>query len=119
MKLSVAIATYNGAEYVEEQLESIRTQSRPVDEVVICDDKSSDNTVEIVESFINKNNLGDSWRIEVNPENLGYASNFIGAARKTTGDLIFFCDQDDIWLPDRVGSGDGCQSEHIASWFGV
>ena len=102
MKLSVAIATYNGAEYVEEQLESIRTQSRPVDEVVICDDKSSDNTVEIVESFINKNNLGDSWRIEVNPENLGYASNFIGAARKTTGDLIFFCDQDDIWLPDRV-----------------
>jgi len=102
MKLSVAIATYNGEEYIEEQLASILQQSRAVDEVVICDDQSSDNTVAVVQNFIEKHGLAPAWRIEVNEKNLGYASNFIGAAKKTIGDLIFFCDQDDIWLPDRI-----------------
>ncbi len=102
MRLSVAIATYNGAEYVEEQLKSIMNQSRPVDEVIICDDQSTDNTVEVVQGFIERNGLAPAWRIEVNPKNLGYASNFMGAVKKTTGDLIFFCDQDDIWVDDRI-----------------
>ena len=102
MKLSVALATYNGAEFIEEQLESIRKQTMPVDEVIICDDQSKDSTVEVVKSYIQKNALEDSWKISVNEKNKGYASNFIGAADLTSGDLIFFCDQDDIWVEDRV-----------------
>ncbi len=102
MKVSVAMATYNGADYIEEQLDSIYRQTRAVDEVVICDDCSKDNTVAIIQNFIYSNQLQDKWRIEVNKENLGFGSNFIGAIKKTTGDIIFFCDQDDIWIKDRI-----------------
>lgn len=102
MMISVAMATYNGASYIKEQLESILRQSKIVDEVVICDDCSKDNTVSIVKHFIQDNQLEGKWRIETNKSNLGYGSNFIQATRMTKGDLIFFCDQDDIWVEDRV-----------------
>lgn len=102
MKLSVAMATYNGADYIEEQLESVLKQTRALDEVIICDDCSKDNTVAIVEEFIRKNNLHNKWAIEVNEKNLGFGSNFFKAIMKTTGDIIFFCDQDDIWSLNRV-----------------
>lgn len=102
MKISVAMATYNGEEYIIEQLESIRNQTRRVDEVIICDDQSKDNTVSVIEDYIEEHNLQEKWHVFVNEKNLGYASNFIGAADKTTGDIILFCDQDDIWVPDRV-----------------
>ncbi len=96
------MATYNGAAYLWEQLDSIAKQTRFVDELVICDDCSADATVLIVKEFILRHGLQDRWRIEVNQINLGFGSNFIQAIGKTTGDLIFFCDQDDIWVPDRV-----------------
>jgi len=102
MKISVAIASYNGEKYIIEQLDSILGQTLQIDEVIICDDKSSDRTVELVEGFINAQGLSGKWLIKVNTENLGYASNFVQAVKKTSGDLIFFCDQDDIWLPERV-----------------
>ncbi|NLO09099.1 MAG: glycosyltransferase [Clostridiales bacterium] len=102
MKLSVAIATYNGADYIEEQLDSVLKQTRALDEVIICDDCSKDNTVAIVEAFICKHNLQSKWSIEVNVKNLGFGSNFFKAITKTTGDIIFFCDQDDIWTLNRV-----------------
>lgn len=112
MKLSVAMATYNGEEFIEEQLDSIRTQTVPVDEVRICDDRSGDRTVAVVESYIHKYGLEANWSIEVNEQNLGYASNFMKAAGKTTGDLVFFCDQDDIWIKDRVERMCGIMEEH-------
>ena len=102
MKVSVAMATYNGANYITEQLESILRQTLAVDEVVICDDVSRDETVGLVKKFIKENHLEGKWSIEVNEQNLGYGSNFIHALRKTTGDLVFFCDQDDIWVDNRV-----------------
>lgn len=102
MRISVAMAAYNGAEYIIEQLESVRNQTRSVDEVIICDDQSKDNTVKVVEDYLKQHNLEKDWHIFVNEKNLGYASNFIGAADKTTGDIILFCDQDDIWVSDRV-----------------
>ncbi|MDE6208721.1 MAG: glycosyltransferase [Lachnospiraceae bacterium] len=102
MKISVAMASYNGEKYIEEQLDSILSQTMPVDEIIICDDKSKDNTVKVVEEFISKKGVSDIINISVNEENLGYASNFISAVKKTTGDLIFFCDQDDIWTDSRV-----------------
>lgn len=102
MKISVAIATYNGEKFILEQLESILNQTMRVDEVKICDDRSGDATVQIVEEFIQRNHLEDSWEITVNHKNMGYASNFMKALRKTSGDVVFFCDQDDIWFPDRI-----------------
>ena len=102
MKVSVAIATYNGAQYIKEQLDSIIKQTMEVDEVLVCDDCSQDNTVLIVKDFIHEHHLEGKWSIQVNEKNIGYGSNFIQALKKSTGDLIFFCDQDDIWIEDRV-----------------
>lgn len=102
MLLSVAMATYNGEKYIDQQLMSILKQTMKVDEVIICDDCSQDTTVAIIKNFISKYKLESSWNVEVNERNIGYASNFIQAASRTNGTYIFFCDQDDIWILDRV-----------------
>ena len=101
-KISVAMATYNGEKYIEEQLMSILQQTRPVDEIIICDDRSGDGTADLINEFIRENSVEDLISFSVNEKNLGYASNFVHALRKTTGDFVLFCDQDDIWVPDRV-----------------
>lgn len=95
------MTTYNGSRYVIEQLESIRTQTLMVDEVIICDDKSTDDTVAIVRDYIDHYKL-TSWSVVVNIDNLGFADNFMQAIKKCTGDLIFLSDQDDIWYEDKV-----------------
>ncbi|WP_050008140.1 glycosyltransferase [Butyrivibrio sp. WCE2006] len=100
--ISVAMATYNGEKYILEQLNSILDQSLPVDEIIIRDDISSDKTADIIKKFIQDNGLDEKIDFAVNDKNLGYASNFMGAVRQTKGDYIFFCDQDDIWVNDRV-----------------
>lgn len=106
MKISVAIATYNGEKYIEEQLQSILEQTRPVDEVVIVDDVSSDNTVSVIKRFIESHHL-TNWSCTINEQNLGYIENFRKAIdlidNKESGDkLIFLSDQDDYWAKDRV-----------------
>lgn len=101
MKTSVVISSYNGAQYIEQQLESIRKQTLPVDEVLVFDDCSSDNTVGVVNNFIKINAL-DGWHIYVNKANKGWRRNFIDGMSKTTGDIVFTCDQDDIWRSDKV-----------------
>ena len=100
--ISVCIATYNGEKFIEKQLQSILNQTLSVDEVIICDDRSTDNTPNIIEDFIKKNGLEDSWSFSVNENNVGYCLNFYGAISKANGDLIFLCDQDDMWKPDKV-----------------
>lgn len=97
MKISVCIATYNGASYVEEQLRSILVQLAPQDEVVVSDDLSRDATVKIVRG------LGDS-RVCVLPPgpNLGHVRNFERAIKAATGDVIFLSDQDDVWASDKI-----------------
>lgn len=102
MKLSVALAAYNGEKYIEEQLRSILQQTREVDEMIITDDGSTDRTLEIVLSFIEANHLQNRWKVMVNPTNLGYAENYRHAMDLCTGELIFLSDQDDIWVKDRV-----------------
>lgn len=99
--ISVAIAAYNGEKYIEKQLESILNQTKPVDEVVICDDLSTDNTFSLCSAFIEKHRL-ENWRIFKNEKNVGFCLNFYGAVEKCHGDLIFLADQDDEWLPERV-----------------
>lgn len=107
MKISVVMATYNGEKFIKEQLDSIREQTRTVDEVIICDDCSKDNTVDVVNKYIKQYSL-QHWNITKNERNLGYADNFYYASTKATGDIIVFCDQDDIWLLNRIENMEQC-----------
>jgi glycosyltransferase involved in cell wall biosynthesis len=102
MKISVAMTVYNGEQYLIEQLNSIRDQSLKVDEVIICDDGSTDNTINIIKDYIQENELEKNWQFIQNPTNLGYEQNFYKAMKLTTGDYVFFSDQDDIWLENKV-----------------
>lgn len=102
MKTSVIIATYNGSKFIEEQFDSILAQSVQPDEVVITDDGSKDNTRQVVQRYIDEHDLNKKWHLHVNEKNKGYAKNFLDGAMLTTGDIVFFCDQDDIWTSNRV-----------------
>jgi glycosyltransferase involved in cell wall biosynthesis len=96
--ISICIATYNGAEYIREQLDSIVNQTYQNFEVIIQDDCSSDNTLEIVKEYEDKINI----TIYKNEENLGYIKNFESVTKKANGDLIALCDQDDVWEKDKL-----------------
>ena len=99
--ISVCLATFNGEKYIEKQLLSILNQKLPVDEVIICDDRSTDRTVDICKEFIRNNKL-ENWNVYVNDENVGFCLNFYGAIEKSRGDYVFLADQDDEWLPDKT-----------------
>ncbi len=98
MKISIALCTYNGAKYLEEQLKSLAEQTLKADEIIICDDNSSDNTVNIVNRY--KDNL--NIKLTVNKVNLGVTKNFEQAISLCSGDIIFLCDQDDVWDKNKV-----------------
>ena len=85
-RVSVAMATYNGEAYLLEQLESVASQTRPPDQLVICDDASSDRTVDIVERFANSAPF--TVDIHRNVRNLGYSQNFGRAISLCDGDII-------------------------------
>ena len=99
--ISVAMAVYNGSKYILNQLESIRVQTRPVDEVIMTDDGSNDGTIELVEAYIKEHNL-KNWKIIRNDQNLRFSKNFFKAVDHTHGDFIFLADQDDEWREDKV-----------------
>lgn len=101
MKLSVVMAVYNGSKYIEEQLTSIYQQTKIVNEVIIIDDCSKDNSVEIIKNFILKHNL-INWQIIENKNNLGYRENFKKGLSLSSGDIVFLCDQDDRWHHDKI-----------------
>lgn len=102
MTTSVVLATYNGERYIIEQLKSILDQTQKVDEVIICDDRSNDRTVSLVNRFIKENNLEESWSIYINEVNKGYINNFLDALLFVTKDIVFYSDQDDIWDKRKV-----------------
>ena len=104
MKISVAMAVYNGEKYIMEQLESIIAQTRIPDELVISDDRSSDGTLSLITRFCERHrNLPMTIKvIENDRADAGPAPNFENAIINTTGDIIFLCDQDDIWMKDKV-----------------
>lgn len=101
MKCSVAIASYNGEKYIQEQMKSLLLQTVQADEVIISDDASTDNTVKIVEDFIAVNNL-KNWYILQNDKNKGYAKNFYNALKHSKGEYVFLCDQDDVWCSQKI-----------------
>lgn len=100
MRLSVAMCTYNGARFLGEQLRSIASQERPPDEVVVCDDGSSDETLAVLEQFGREARF--PVRIVRNGSNLGYSRNFAQAMEFCTGDAIALSDQDDLWYPGKL-----------------
>lgn len=100
MKISVAICTFNGEKFLSEQIDSILQQTLEVDEIIICDDKSTDQTHQIILEYqIQYPNL---FKIHINNENLKSVKNFEKAISLCTGDIIFLSDQDDVWLNDKV-----------------
>ncbi|WP_395767510.1 glycosyltransferase family 2 protein [Aquirufa sp.] len=99
-KRSVALCTFNGAEFLSKQLESIKQQTLPIHEMVVCDDGSSDETLAILERFSKQ--VPFSVQVHQNPVNLGSSKNFEKCIKLCEGDLIFLCDQDDVWEPQKV-----------------
>lgn len=96
MKVSIAMTTYNGEKYILSLLNSIKAQTVSPDEVIIYDDCSTDNTFELVAEYILRNNLSD-WKVTKNECNIGWKKNFRQALKDCKSELIFLCDQDDIW----------------------
>lgn len=109
--ISVVMATYNGAMFIEKQMESIRKQTLLPDEVLFCDDNSTDNTVIIIESYIRKYKL-NNWKIIINKINLGYYMNFMKGIRLAKGDTIYFADQDDIWNMRKIETSENAFSRN-------
>jgi len=101
MKVSVALCTFNGEKYIEKQLKSIINQTVVPDEIMICDDGSTDNTLFLIDKFI-KANSNTKINILINENRLKTVKNFEKAISHCTGDWIFLCDQDDIWYPNKV-----------------
>ncbi|WP_041139746.1 glycosyltransferase [Beduini massiliensis] len=99
--ISVAMTTYNGEKYIIEQLNSIINQSLQPDEVIICDDGSTDKTIPLIENFIQSNNLEKKWKLVKNNYSLGFIKNFIKAINLTRGDIIFLSDQDDVFIQNK------------------
>ena len=102
MKTSVVLSSYNGEKYIREQLESLYIQTIQPDEVLIFDDCSEDKTSDIIREFIKDKELDGRWSLEVNEENLGWRKNFVNAICHASGDVIFLCDQDDIWQNTKI-----------------
>ncbi len=99
-RVSVALCTYNGARYLKDQLDSIASQTLPPHELVICDDRSTDDTVSIVQAFAS--HAPFPVRLHINETNLGSTKNFEQAIQRCEGDLIALSDQDDVWRPRKL-----------------
>ncbi len=100
MSISIALCTYNGEKYIKEQLESLIKQILPPDEIVVCDDGSDDGTLDIAEKVLRE--WDGHYQVLRNEKNLGYQKNFEKAIGACKGEYIFLCDQDDVWLPDKI-----------------
>lgn len=97
--ISIAMTSYNGEKYIREQLDSILTQTYGNFELIICDDRSKDSTVEIIKDYCIKDSR---IKLYVNEKNLGFKKNFEKAISLCKGEYIALSDQDDIWLPEHL-----------------
>lgn len=109
MKTSIVMATFNGEAYIREQMKSLLRQSVLPDELIVADDSSSDATVPILKSMAQ--DAPFPVKFICRQATLGYAYNFADAALQASGDIIFFCDQDDYWEAEKI--------EVVTHWFGV
>ncbi len=93
--ISIALCTYNGEKYIEEQIQSLINQTHKPDEIIISDDCSKDRTVELIDHVLKSS--GINYKIYTQDKGLGVFKNFPFAITQCTSDLVFTCDQDDIW----------------------
>ncbi len=100
MRISIAMATYNGAKYLQDQLDSFLYQSRQPDELVVCDDGSTDGTLEVLETFCRQAPF--AVHVYRNETNLGCTKNFEKAMSLCTGEILFLSDQDDVWFCNKI-----------------
>lgn len=100
MSVSVALCTFNGEKYVASQLHSILSQTCAVNEIIICDDLSTDNTISILKAY--KKKYPELFHLHLATKNIGAIHNFEKAISLCTGDIIFLSDQDDIWNENKV-----------------
>jgi glycosyltransferase involved in cell wall biosynthesis len=96
---SVVLASHNGERFIGDQLDSILSQLGPEDEIIVSDDASGDRTLAIV-----ADRSDARLRVLAHPTRLGYVGNFQRALEHCRGEHIYFSDQDDIWLPDKVAT---------------
>lgn len=101
MNYSVALCTYNGESYVEDQIQSILNQTNKPKEIVICDDASTDSTIRIIDAIISANSA-IKWQLNINKTNIGYVNNFQEAIKLCSNEIIFLADQDDIWKENKA-----------------
>lgn len=97
MKISVCMATYNGEQFIRDQIASILTQLGDEDELVISDDGSTDYTLSIIREF-----QDDRIKLVLNNERKGIIGNFENSLRASRGDIVFLADQDDWWAPNKI-----------------
>ncbi len=98
MKISVALAAYKGEQYISEQIDSILSQLGENDELIVSDDYPEGKTRDIVLDY-----QSEDKRVHyIEGEGKGVVKNFENALKACTGDIIFLCDQDDVWMPDKV-----------------
>ena len=108
--ISVCIATYNGEKYIAEQLNSILSQIGKDDEVLVSDDGSTDGTIAVIKSIndLRIKVLPPPIQIQQTSRNEWFTinkitANFLNAIKYAKGDTVYLSDQDDVWLPDKVG----------------
>jgi glycosyltransferase involved in cell wall biosynthesis len=100
LRISVALCAYNGVKHLPEQLNSLASQSRKPDELVVFDDASGDGSADIVRQFAESAPF--PVRLNVNSQNVGATGNFQRAINACDGDIITLCDQDDVWMPQKL-----------------
>ena len=99
IKVDILLATYNGEKYIREQLDSLINQTHSNFNLIIQDDCSKDNTVEILKKYVQKDNR---ISFNINKENIGYIKNFEGLLNRVDSEYFMLCDQDDVWLPEKI-----------------
>src|SRR5258708_3955131 len=99
-RISVAMCSYNGARFLREQLESIATQTRLPDELIIFDDRSTDETIEIIDAFVKHARF--PVRVEISESTRGATKNFEKAIALCQHEIITLADQDDVWHPNKL-----------------
>ncbi|MEZ4903934.1 MAG: glycosyltransferase family 2 protein [Spirosomataceae bacterium] len=100
VQISIALCTYNGENFLREQLRSLSLQTQLPDEVVVCDDGSTDGTVALLQKFVEEAPF--KVRILVNEQTMGVTGNFEKVLLHCEGDILFLCDQDDIWEANKI-----------------
>lgn len=113
LSYSIVMTTYNGEKYIYEQLQSLFNQTVTPKEVLIFDDCSTDSTIKSIHNFITNHHL--DWKLIINSNNRGWKKNFMMGLAQARYELIFLCDQDDVWNNDKceimisaLNSNPGC-----------